>query len=204
MKTNYVDYLCYADKRLAKIITETGRFSLRIKKDSFQALIEAIIYQQLNGSAANSIYNRFLTYYKNQILTPEQIISSSDLELRTKVGLSRMKIIYLKDLAAHIVDNRLNLIDLPEMQDEEIISQLTKVNGIGRWTAEMFLIFCLARKDILPVTDLGLRTAMKRTYLLEELPKPNRMIEIANPWRPYRSIATWYLWKSLSNFNTIR
>jgi DNA-3-methyladenine glycosylase II len=199
-----VDYLCYADKRLAKIITETGRFSLRIKKDSFQALIEAIIYQQLNGSAANSIYNRFLTYYKNQILTPEQIISSSDLELRTKVGLSRMKIIYLKDLAAHIVDNRLNLIDLPEMQDEEIISQLTKVKGIGRWTAEMFLIFCLARKDILPVTDLGLRTAMKRTYLLEELPKPNRMIEIANPWRPYRSIATWYLWKSLSNFNTIR
>ena len=199
-----MDYLCYADKRLAKIITETGRFSLRIKKDSFQALIEAIIYQQLNGSAANSIYNRFLTYYKNQILTPEQIISSSDLELRTKVGLSRMKIIYLKDLAAHIVDNRLNLIDLPEMQDEEIISQLTKVKGIGRWTAEMFLIFCLARKDILPVTDLGLRTAMKRTYLLEELPKPNRMIEIANPWRPYRSIATWYLWKSLSNFNTIR
>lgn len=198
-----MDYLCYADKRLAKIITETGRFSLKIKKDSFQALIEAIIYQQLNGSAANSIYNRFLTYYKNQIPTPEQIISSSDLELRTKVGLSRMKITYLKDLAAHIVDRRLNLIDLPEMQDEEILSQLTKVKGIGRWTAEMFLIFCLARKDILPVTDLGLRNAMKRTYLLEELPKPNRMIEIANPWRPYRSIATWYLWKSLSNFNTI-
>jgi DNA-3-methyladenine glycosylase II len=198
-----VDYLCYADKRLAKIITETGRFSLKIKKDSFQALIEAIIYQQLNGSAANSIYNRFLTYYKNQIPTPEQIISSSDLELRIKVGLTRMKITYLKDLAAHIVDRRLNLIDLPEMQDEEILSQLTKVKGIGRWTAEMFLIFCLARKDILPVTDLGLRNAMKRTYLLEELPKPTRMIEIANPWRPYRSIATWYLWKSLSNFNTI-
>ena len=198
-----MDYLCYADKRLAKIITETGRFSLKIKKDSFQALIEAIIYQQLNGSAANSIYNRFLTYYKNQIPTPEQIISSSDLELRIKVGLTRMKITYLKDLAAHIVDRRLNLIDLPEMQDEEILSQLTKVKGIGRWTAEMFLIFCLARKDILPVTDLGLRNAMKRTYLLEELPKPTRMIEIANPWRPYRSIATWYLWKSLSNFNTI-
>jgi DNA-3-methyladenine glycosylase II len=198
-----VEYLSYADKRLAKIIAETGRFSLKIKKDSFQALIEAIIYQQLNGSAANSIYNRFLTYYNNRIPTPEQIISSSDLELRTQVGLSRMKITYLKDLATHIVDNRLNLIDLPKMQDEEIINQLTRVKGIGRWTAEMFLIFCLARKDILPVTDLGLRNAMKRTYLLEELPKPNRMIEIANPWRPYRSIATWYLWKSLSNFNTI-
>jgi DNA-3-methyladenine glycosylase II len=198
-----VEYLCYADKRLAKIIAETGRFSLKIKKDSFLALIEAIIYQQLNGSAANSIYNKFLTYYNNRIPTPEQIISSSDLELRTQVGLSRMKITYLKDLATHIVDSRLNLIDLPKMQDEEIINQLTRVKGIGRWTAEMFLIFCLARKDILPVTDLGLRNAMKRTYLLEELPKPNRMIEIANPWRPYRSIATWYLWKSLSNFNTI-
>jgi DNA-3-methyladenine glycosylase II len=198
-----VEYLCYADKRLAKIIAETGRFSLKIKKDSFLALIEAIIYQQLNGSAANSIYNKFLTYYNNRIPTPEQIISSSDLELRTQVGLSRMKITYLKDLATHIVDSRLNLIDLPKMQDEEIINQLTRVKGIGRWTAEMFLIFCLARKDILPVTDLGLRNAMKRTYLLKELPKPNRMIEIANPWRPYRSIATWYLWKSSSNFNTI-
>jgi DNA-3-methyladenine glycosylase II len=176
---------------------------MKIKKDSFQALIEAIIYQQLNGSAANSIYNRFLAYYRNQIPAPEQIISSSALELRTQVGLSRMKITYLKDLAAHIVDGRLSLIDLPQMQDEEIISQLTRIKGIGRWTAEMFLIFCLARMDILPVTDLGLRNAMKRTYLLEELPKPNRMIEIANPWRPYRTIATWYLWKSLSKFNTI-
>ena len=151
----------------------------------------------------NSIYNRFLAYYENQIPTPEQIISSSDLELRTQVGLSRMKITYLKDLATHVVDSRLNLFDLPEMQDEEIISRLTRVRGIGRWTAEMFFIFCLARKDILPVTDLGLRNAMKRTYLLYELPKPDRMIEIANPWKPYRSIATWYLWKSLSKFNTI-
>ena len=198
-----MEYLCYADKRLAKIIAETGRFSLKIKKDSFLALIEAIIYQQLNGSAANSIYNKFLTYYNNRIPTPEQIISSSDLELRTQVGLSRMKITYLKDLATHIDDSRLNLIDLPKMQDEEIINQLTRVKGIGRWTAEIFLIFCLARNDILPVTDLGLRNAMKRTYLLDELPKPNKMMEIADPWRPYRSIATWYLWKSLSNFNTI-
>ena len=201
MNTNYVSHLCYADMRLAKIITEIGRFSMKVKKDSFQALIEAIIYQQLNGSAANSTYNRFLAYYRDRIPTPEQIISSSD--LRTQVGLSRMKIAYLKDLASHIVDGRLNLIDLPEMEDEEIISQLIKVKGIGRWTADMFLIFCLARKDILPVTDLGLRNAMKRTYQLAELPTPNTMIDIADPWRPYRSVATWYLWKSLSNFDTI-
>jgi DNA-3-methyladenine glycosylase II len=105
--------------RLAKIITEIGRFSMKVKKDSFQALIEAIIYQQLNGSAANSIYNRLLACYRGRIPTPEQIISSSDLELRTQVGLSRMKIAYLKDLATHIVDGRLNLIDLPGMEDEE-------------------------------------------------------------------------------------
>ena len=189
--------------RLAKIITEIGRFSMKVKKDSFQALIEAIIYQQLNGSAANSIYNRLLAYYRDRIPTPEQIISSSDLKLRTQVGLSRMKIAYLKDLASHIVDGRLNLIDLPEMEDEEIISQLTKIKGIGRWTADMFLIFCLARKDILPVTDLGLRNAMKRTYQLAELPTPNTMIDIADPCRAYRSVATWYLWKSISNFDTI-
>ena len=151
----------------------------------------------------NAIYKRFLAYYKNSIPTPEQIISSSDIELRTQVGLSRMKITYLKDLASHIGDNRLDLFDLPELKDEEIISQLTRVKGIGRWTAEMFLIFCLGREDVLPVTDLGLRNAMRRTYLLDELPKPNTMMEIANPWRPYRSIATWYMWKSLSNFNTI-
>ena len=114
-----------------------------------------------------------------------------------------MKVAYLKDLAAHIADGRLNLNNLPAMTDEDVITQLTKVKGIGRWTAEMFLIFCLGREDVLPVTDLGLRNAMKRTYLLDELPKPDKMIKIANPWRPYRSIATWYMWKSLSNFNAI-
>jgi DNA-3-methyladenine glycosylase II len=200
---NYMEHLCNADGRLAKIITEIGSYSIKKRNDSFQSLIEGIIYQQLTGRAANTIYKRFLAYYNNLIPTPEQIISSSEIELRTQVGLSRMKITYLKDLSAHIADGRLNLHNLPMMTDEEIISQLTRVKGIGRWTAEMFLIFCLGREDVLPVSDLGLRNAMKRTYLLDELPKPDRMIEIANPWRPYRSIATWYLWKSLSNFDTI-
>jgi DNA-3-methyladenine glycosylase II len=114
-----------------------------------------------------------------------------------------MKIMYLKDLATHILDNRLNLFDLPRMEDGEIISRLTRVKGIGRWTAEMYLMFFLGREDVLPVTDLGLRNAMKRIYSLDNLPTPMKMIEIANPWRPYRSVATWYLWKSLSNFNSI-
>jgi DNA-3-methyladenine glycosylase II len=203
LHTDYIDHLCNSDDRLAKIIAAIGSYSIKKKNDSFQALIEAIIYQQLNGRAANTICRRFYAYYENLIPTPQQIISSSDIELRTQVGLSRMKIIYLKDLATHIADNRLNLFDLPGMKDEQIISQLTRVKDIGRWTAEMYLIFFLGREDVLPVTDLGLRNAMRRTYSLDELPIPNTMIQIANPWRPYRSIATWYMWKSLSNFSTI-
>jgi DNA-3-methyladenine glycosylase II len=114
-----------------------------------------------------------------------------------------MKSIYLKELATNIVERKLNLVELPLMKDEEIISQLTRVKGIGRWTAEMFLIFHLGREDVLPVTDLGLRNAMKRTYMLEKLPISSEMVRIAAPWRPYRSVATWYLWKSLYNFNAI-
>jgi DNA-3-methyladenine glycosylase II len=125
-------------------VEQLWTFFLEDKKDSFQALIEAIIYQQLHFFT--SIYNRFLAYSRNRIPTPEQIISSSDLGLRIQVGLSRMKITYLKDLATQIVDCRLNLIDLPGMQDEEVISQLTRVKGIGGWRAELFLIFCLAER----------------------------------------------------------
>jgi len=203
LNLKYIKYLCNSDKRLAEIITLVGSYSIKKKYDSFQALIEAIIYQQLNGNAANAICKKFYSYYGNLIPTPEKIISTPDIELRNRVGLSRMKSTYLKELAAHIVDKKLNLSELPLMKDEEIISQLTRVKGIGRWTAEMFLIFYLGREDVLPVTDLGLRNAMKKTYLFEKLPIPVEMVRIAAPWRPYRSVATWYLWKSLSNFDAI-
>jgi DNA-3-methyladenine glycosylase II len=203
LDTDYIKYLCSADQHLAKIIKHVGGYSIKIRNDSYLSLIEAIIYQQLTGKAASTIYGRFLKYFDGTVPEPRQILSSPEVELRAKVGLSRMKIAYLKDLAAHITDGRLNLNDLPSMTDEGVITQLTRVKGIGRWTAEMFLIFCLGREDVLPVTDLGLRNAIKRTYLLDELPKADEMIEIANPWRPYRSIATWYMWKSSSNFKTI-
>ncbi len=203
MNTDYAKYLSRSDQHLAKIIKNVGSYSIKKRSDSYLSLIEAIIYQQLSGKAASTIHSRFLKYFDGYIPEPYQILSSSEVELRAKVGLSRMKVAYLKDLAAHIADGRLNLNNLPAMTDEDVITQLTKVKGIGRWTAEMFLIFCLGREDVLPVTDLGLRNAMKRTYLLDELPKPDKMIEIASTWRPYRSIATWYMWKSLSNFNAI-
>ena len=197
-----LQYLCKADSNLEKIIKVVGKYSIKIRNDPFQSLIESIIYQQLAGKAANAIYNRFINYYDNKEITPARILNSSNDNLK-KVGLSNRKIDYLKDLASHIYDGRINLEELPKMNDEEIINKLVNVKGIGRWTSEMFLIFSLGRQDVLPVTDLGVRKAIQKVFSLSELPKPHTMIEIAEPWRPYRSIATWYLWKSLSNFSTI-
>lgn len=197
-----VQYLCKVDSNLEKIIKIVGKYSINIRNDPFQSLVESIIYQQLAGKAANAIYNRFINYYNNKQITPTLILNSPNDNLK-KVGLSNRKINYLKDLALHVYDGRINLEELPKMNDEEIINKLVNVKGIGRWTSEMFLIFSLGRQDILPVTDLGVRKAIQKIYSLSELPKPNIMMEIAKPWRPYRSIATWYLWKFLSNFNTI-
>ena len=197
-----VQYLCKVDSNLEKIIKIVGKYSINIRNDPFQSLVESIIYQQLAGKAANAIYNRFINYYNNKQITPTLILNSHNDNLK-KVGLSNKKINYLKDLALHVYDGRINLEELPKMNDEEIINKLVNVKGIGRWTSEMFLIFSLGRQDILPVTDLGVRKAIQKVYSLSELPKPNIMMEIAKPWRPYRSIATWYLWKFLSNFNTI-
>ena len=197
-----IQYLCKVDNNLEKIIKIVGKYSIKIRNDPFQSLIESIIYQQLAGKAANAIYNRFINYYDNKQITPARILNSPNDNLK-KVGLSNRKIDYVKDLASHVYDGRINLEELPTMNDEEIINKLVNVKGIGRWTSEMFLIFSLGRQDVLPVTDLGVRKAIQKVYSLSELPKPNTMMEIAEPWRPHRSIATWYLWKSLSNFNTI-
>ncbi len=197
-----IQYLCKVDSNLERIIKIVGKYSINIRNDPFQSLVESIIYQQLSGKAANAIYNRFINYYNNKQITPTLILNSPNDNLK-KVGLSNRKIDYLKDLALHVYDGRINLEELPKMNDDEIINKLVNVKGIGRWTSEMFLIFSLGRHDILPVTDLGVRKAIQKVYSLSELPKANIMIEIAKPWRPYRSIATWYLWKSLSNFNTI-
>jgi DNA-3-methyladenine glycosylase II len=135
--------------------------------------------------------------------TPMEIISTSDIELKSKIGLSSKKVQYLKDLSTRVVEQKLDLDLLSTMSDEEVINQLIQVKGIGRWTAEMFLIFCLGRPDVLPVTDLGIRKAMQKIYSIPELPKPAEMLAIAQPWRPHRTVATWYLWKSLSKFTSI-
>jgi DNA-3-methyladenine glycosylase II len=198
-----VKYLSEVDPLLDKVIEAVGKYSIKIRQDPFQSLIESIIYQQLAGAAAGIIYGRFIKYYNNIIPVPSQILSTPDAILKRKVGLSSKKIEYLKDLSVRIADHRLDLELLPAMTDEDIINQLTEVKGIGRWTADMFLIFCLGRPDVLPVGDLGIRKAMQRVYVLPELPTPPTMLAISQPWKPYRSVATWYLWKSMSKFNTI-
>ena len=203
MSIDPVKYLSRVDPQLEVVINTVGKYSIRLRTNAFQSLVESIIYQQLAGSAANVIYTRFIKYYNNMMPTPMDIISTSDMELKSKIGLSSKKVQYLKDLATKIAERKLSLDLLTTLSDEEVINQLIQVKGIGRWTAEMFLIFCLGRPDVLPVTDLGIRKAMHNIYSLSELPKPAEMLAIAQPWRPHRTVATWYLWKSLSKFSTI-
>ena len=203
MSIDPVKYLSRVDPQLEVVINTVGKYSIRLRNDAFQSLVESIIYQQLAGSAANVIYTRFIKYYNNMMPTPMDLISTSDMELKSKIGLSSKKVQYLKDLATKIAERKLSLDLLTTLSDEEVINQLIQVKGIGRWTAEMFLIFCLGRPDVLPVTDLGIRKAMHNIYSLSELPKPAEMLAIAQPWRPHRTVATWYLWKSLSKFSTI-
>ena len=203
MSVDPVRYLCQTDFRLGEVIRSVGKYSIKTTNDPFLSLTRSIISQQLAERVANVIYGRFLGYYNNISPRPEQILLTPDNILKTKVGLSGKKIEYIKDLAARVIDRKLNLALTSEMSDDEIVNQLIQVKGIGKWTAEMFLIFCLGRPDIFPVGDLGVRKAIQKLYTLPELPTPSTMLAISQPWKPYRSIATWYLWKSLSNFNSI-
>ncbi len=197
-----VSHLSLQDPLLAKIINAVGAYCIEIRPEPFRSLVEAIIYQQLAGRAADTIFGRFLEIYAGKFPSAELIMSTRIPKLRA-AGLSRQKIEYIKDLASRVSDGRLRLDLLSALDDEKVAGQLVQVKGIGRWTADMFLIFCLGRQDVLPVGDLGLRKAMQITYDLSELPSPLKMLEIAKPWKPYSSVATWYLWKSLDKFKGI-
>ena len=203
MSVDPVRYLCQTDFRLGEVIRSVGKYSIKTTNDPFLSLTRSIISQQLAERVANVIYGRFLGYYNNISPRPEQILLTPDNILKTKIGLSGKKIEYIKDLSARVIDRKLNLALTSEMTDDEIVNELIQVKGIGKWTAEMFLIFCLGRPDIFPVGDLGVRKAIQKVYTLPDLPTPSTMLAISQPWKPYRSIATWYLWKSLSNFNSI-
>jgi len=171
--------------------------SARQHADPFKALTRAIVGQQLSAKAAATIFSRFEALF-DAFPTPAQVLAVSDDRLRG-VGLSTQKLGYLRDLCRRIVDGELPLDVLDRMDDEAVIERLTQVKGIGRWTAEMFLIFRLQRPDVLPVGDLGIVRAVQRAYKLRKAPSPDRLTRIGEAWRPYRSVACWYLWASLNN-----
>jgi DNA-3-methyladenine glycosylase II len=181
---------------LADIIEQVGPFTLEPEVQGFATLVDAIVSQQISVKAAAAIMNRLVQTVGE--LTPPALLAFSPEALRS-AGLSNQKARYVLDLAAKVADGTVSLDTLPQRDDETVIAQLVQVKGIGRWTAEMYLIFALGRPDVLPVADLGLRQGVQRAYELAALPGVRTIIAIADPWRPYRSVATWYLWRSLGN-----
>jgi len=190
-------HLSKADPVLARIITEVGALGIPQRRERFQALVRNIIFQQLAGAAASAIYGRFAGLFPGtEFPSPEQVLARTDAELRS-VGLSEKKVLYIKDLAAHVRDGKLNFDRFHRMTDEEIIANLTQVKGIGKWTAEIFLMFNLGRPDVMPADDLGVQNAVKRHYRMRQRPNRKRLLKHAERWRPYRTAAAWYLWRSL-------
>jgi DNA-3-methyladenine glycosylase II len=190
-----INHLKKSDPILAAIIERVGPCRMEFGEPTFHSLAEAILYQQLNGKAALTIFKRF-TDLAGDPLTPEGILKLSDTQMRG-VGLSRQKTAYLRDLAEKTTAGLLEFERLPELREQEVIARLTQVKGVGVWTAHMFLMFTLRRPDILPTGDYGVQAAIKKHYRKRKWPKPAVMEKIAKPWAPYRSIACWYLWKSL-------
>ena len=192
-------HLMRADPKLAAIIKRIGPCELHAAapKDPFEALCMSIASQQLSTKAADTIFRRFCDLFPpDRRPSPERVMTLGDDEIRA-VGFSRPKVGFIKDLAAHVLDGRLDLAGLTKHPDEEVMRQLVGVKGIGRWTAEIFLMFRLGRPDILPADDLGLMNAVHRVYRLRKRPDPKRLRQMGETWRPYRSVASWYLWASL-------
>jgi len=190
-------HLSKADPVLARIIAEVGALGIQPRRERFQALARAIIFQQLAGAAANAIYGRFVKLFPGvEFPSPEQVLAKTDAELRA-VGLSEKKALYIKDLAEHIRDKKLDFHKFHRMTDDEIVEHLTQVKGIGKWTAEMFLMFNLGRPDVMPADDLGVQNAVRRHYRMRQRPNRKRLMKHAERWRPYRTAAAWYLWRSL-------
>ena len=200
MSENAIKFL-KKDPKIAKIICDVGKYEIILVKNPYRSLIDAIITQQLSGAAADSISKKFRKLYQ-RYPGPTDVVNTSDSKLRS-AGLSKMKVSYIKDLSERIQSKEIRLDSLRDKSDEEVILHLTQVRGIGRWTAEMFLIFSLGRLDVLPVGDLGLKKGIRQLYSLPELPEKDKIEQIAEKWRPYRTVATWYIWKSLNQFGKI-
>ena len=188
------------DPILANLIRQHGPCGLAdaLRVDHFAALVRAIIFQQLSTKAASTIHSRLLALVPDAAMTPQALASLDEEQLR-RVGVSRQKALYLRDLCGKLTSGEVQLEGIDSLPDEDVIATLTKVKGVGRWTAEMFLMFRLHRPDVLPVSDLGILTAVQKAYKLRKRPTPDRLRKLGDAWKPYRSIACWYLWRSLDN-----
>jgi DNA-3-methyladenine glycosylase II len=189
---------------LAAIIEESGplpsgREGRPEREDHYGALVRTIVGQQLSVAAARAIYGRLTERFGGRTPTPEEILAADAEELRAAAGLSRAKVGFLRSLAEHVISGDLELARMGELSDEDVIAELVAVKGLGMWSAQMFLMFHLERPDVLPTGDLGIRRAMQRAYGLDSLPDPIVMEQIAEPWRPHRTLACRYLWHSLRN-----
>ena len=189
-------HLKKADPVLAGIIEKVGPFQIQYREPAFATLVRSIVYQQLSGRVASVIFGRLLNLLPEGQLNPDAVLALTVEQMRA-AGLSSQKTTYIRDLAARTFAGEVDFTLLPGMNDDEVIRTLTQVKGVGVWTAHMFLIFALQRPDVLPVGDLGIRTAMRKAYRMRALPKPARMEKIARAWRPWCSVASWYLWRSL-------
>lgn len=195
-----VRHLKKVDPVLAAVIERVGpcRLDLRTAGSHFQALTRSIVYQQLSGKAAGTILARFNALYPQGEPTPDAVLATSDDALRA-AGLSRQKIGYMRDLATKVSSGELPLDRVEHMTDDDLIAHLVQVKGIGRWTAQMFLMFRLGRPNVLPELDLGIQNAIKRAYRMRTRPTPKRVRRVGSKWAPHSSIACWYLWRSLDN-----
>ena len=198
MHRTAVLHLRRTDAVLAGVIERVGpcRFRARADGTHLHAVVRSIIYQQLSGTAAATIHGRFQALYGGRTPVAAELLRAAEDELRS-VGLSRQKIGYLRDLARRVESGDVPIDTLHDLPDDAVIAALTRVKGVGRWTAQMFLMFRLGRPDVLPELDLGIRKAIKLAYRLRAMPTPERVRKIGAKWRPYSTIASWYLWRSL-------
>jgi len=193
-----VRHLKRADPVLARVITRVGpcRFEARRDGTHFDAVARAIIYQQLSGKAAATIHGRMRDAFGGRDPEPAELLAMPDEPLRA-AGVSRQKLGYLRDLAARVHGGEVPLHALDDLSDDEVLEALVRVKGVGRWTAQMFLMFRLGRMDILPELDLGVQRGIQLAYGLKKLPGPKDVLRYGRPWAPYRSVASWYLWRSI-------
>jgi DNA-3-methyladenine glycosylase II len=189
-------HLKKADPVLGSIIDRVGSYKIEHSEPGFSTLVTSIVNQQLSGRVADVILGRLRAMLPSGQVTPQAILKLTPVKMR-KAGLSKQKTAYIRDLARKTLKGHVNFETLADLPDHEVIEHLTQVKGIGVWTAHMFLIFALRRPDVLATGDLGVRNAIRKAYQLEELPHPAQIEEMAVTWRPYCSVAMWYLWRSL-------